>query len=326
MDTVPIRPRYYEHDTAPLVVGTASSGQNPPQTPAVQVPAVQTAAAQAAAPASKGIFTSIYDNKIIVLIVVIIIIIIALFAYVIYRKDDPEPPKPRPRRNSGPPQDNIASTGSNGGGNGGSNAGTGTGSNAGADNTGSGNSTAGGAGTNNNTGGGAGSNNANSNTAKTGGVTGSASTQSQQENLQKLLERGRAAIAEPAQETNDEPEFDDEKAEQEILELMVGSEDDGGDDGGDDEDADRDTTGATPVVGTSVEGRGQDASHDSPLTTPTSELHTSGPSTTSTPGAIAASINTPPITFDPARCQTLVKNHQCKNKPGPGGKCGVHSK
>lgn len=39
---------------------------------------------------SKGILTSIYDNKLLVLIVVIVIIIIAVIAYIVFRKPDAE--------------------------------------------------------------------------------------------------------------------------------------------------------------------------------------------------------------------------------------------
>jgi hypothetical protein len=49
---------------------------------------------------SKGILTSVYENKLIVLIIIIVILIISLVAYVIYRKEDPEKPKPTNRKQS----------------------------------------------------------------------------------------------------------------------------------------------------------------------------------------------------------------------------------
>lgn len=107
------------------------------------------------------------------------------------------------------------------------------------------------------------------------------------EDLQKMLARGRAAAA-PAPKEEPSQEFDDEIAESEILALMR-----------DDEEQPKvEEELKTPTVDASVE----------------------------TPESIAASVQFPPPQFDPAYCATMVKNHQCKNRPAAGGKCRVHSK
>ena len=110
---VAVRPRFYPDDQ-PLQPGLMPHGGSvSPHGGSVSPPSVimQAGAIPAQSDASKGIFASVYENKIIVLIIVVIIIIIALIAYVVYRKDEPEPPKPRARRQeSQPPGDNIAGT------------------------------------------------------------------------------------------------------------------------------------------------------------------------------------------------------------------------
>jgi hypothetical protein len=312
MEHVPIRPRYQEFEgiNAPLVSGVAASGgavtQNAQPTAAqnVQPGQVQPAAA------SKGLFTSLYDNKIIVLIIVIVIIIIALLAYVIYRKDDTEVAKPKPRRNQNPPVDNIANNnvgGNNvnnnvGGGNAGNNN---TGGNNNASNNNVNNNAGGNNASNNNSGNNAGGNGGNNNA----GNNNNAGTAAPQD-LQKLLARGRAAVAETVDTVEEEPEFDDEKAEQEILDLM------------------NDDTHTETTTGTTTETT-TDSQVDTPLTTPTSDtnIHTTTSETQSfTPESVAATVQVPPITFDPARCATMVGNHQCKNKPIVNKKCRIHSK
>ncbi|SIP86089.1 Hypothetical protein PACV_376 [Pacmanvirus A23] len=51
---------------------------------------------EAAVSVTKGIFTSMYENKVIVIIVIIVIITIAIIVYVIFRKTDDETEKPKP--------------------------------------------------------------------------------------------------------------------------------------------------------------------------------------------------------------------------------------
>jgi hypothetical protein len=83
-DSIEVRPRYTE-----------------PGAQRVDVPEIceQTPAAQTQSPAptvtatARGLFTSMYENKIIVLIIVIAILIIGVIAYIILRKpDEPAPP------------------------------------------------------------------------------------------------------------------------------------------------------------------------------------------------------------------------------------------
>lgn len=85
-DSVEVRPRYKEPD-APL----ADTDILPQQVS----PAVNTPAAVTSVP-TRGLFTSMYENKIIVLIIVIVIIIIGIIAYVIYRKPEDESDKVKP--------------------------------------------------------------------------------------------------------------------------------------------------------------------------------------------------------------------------------------
>lgn len=77
-DSVEIKPRFLEPD-APNMPNMIGGG----------VGSINAGTALASAPtASKGIFTSIYENRIIVLIIVVVIIIIAIVAYIIYRPRD----------------------------------------------------------------------------------------------------------------------------------------------------------------------------------------------------------------------------------------------
>lgn len=176
MDHVPIRPRFQENEVDNVLVATPSVA--PVQNLQVNPPPV---------PQSKGLFTSAYDNKLIVLIIVIVIIIIALVAYVIYRKEESEVPKPRPRRNNYQ-QDNIAKSGE-------------------------GNSDRGGAGEE-------------KSTAVVAENTDKQTTTHvqdiNQENLKNLLARGRATVASVSDDSKiqTKEEYDDEKTETEILHLM----------------------------------------------------------------------------------------------------------
>lgn len=78
-ESVEVRPRYIEPD-APHVETTPVIAPPAPVSPAVS--------------AARGIFTSMYENKIIVLIIVIVIIIIGIIAYVVYRKPEDDSDKP----------------------------------------------------------------------------------------------------------------------------------------------------------------------------------------------------------------------------------------
>jgi hypothetical protein len=69
-DPLEIKPRFHEPD-APIQQNNQPQGYS----------------------LSNGLFTSLYDNKIIVLMIIIVIIIIGIGAYIIYRKPDPEPVK-----------------------------------------------------------------------------------------------------------------------------------------------------------------------------------------------------------------------------------------
>jgi hypothetical protein len=255
MEHVPVRRQY--HEPAPLVVGNeapiVARADNIPVQSHTQLPPPEP---------SKGLFTSIYDNKIIVLIIVIVIIIIALFAYVIYRKEDVDQPKPKPKKNP-PPADNVAGKKEVG-----VSAATSEGKKE------------------------VSTDNGNSEDKKEVSTTEGkkdigTTEQTQKTNLGILLARGRAAVT-AVEEA--EPEFDDEKAEQEILDLMA-------------DDSEQISTVNTSLV------------------TPTADE-----SPGETPGAIAAATQLPPPKLDPALCATMLKNHQCKNKPISNGKCRVHSK
>lgn len=264
MAHVPIRPRYHDPDLPsgpPLVSGVVNTPIAAVNSRADTIPTVAAVAAPTAPVEQKGLLTSVYENKIFVLIIVVIIIIIALAAYVIFKKDDSEVPKPKPRRM--PPQDNIANSANTTGGN----------------------------------------------TAPSAAVTTPQPvvTTPAKPDLANLLARGRAAAvgagmgaggavdgavgtgtdAETINTENlpqtEEPEFDDEKATNEILGLM--------------EDDDEENTPPAP-----------DQTSEAVVETDPAPVQSTGP------------------VFDPAYCQTQVKNHQCRNKPGVSGKCHVHSK
>lgn len=283
MDHVPIRPRFNDEGPA-LVVGAQPLVQQQAVQSAVQSAApVQQAVQQAVQqPPQKGLFTSVYDNKLIVLIIAIIIIIIALAAYVIFRKDETaEVPKPKPRRNNYP-QDNIDDRNR-------------------ANNNAEGEDEDGNNGGNNNNGG----NRENTKEAasKNNTVKSAANTEAaKQQDLQKLLARGRAAAT--ASVENKEPvveEYDDAKTENEILKLM-------------EDDTPHDVSTTTDV---------QDDTHteiaDEPLNTPTADA------TQTTQDKPTTAQSTTP-TLDPNKCSSIVKDRQCGNKPTRNGKCHVHVK
>lgn len=85
MESVEVRPRFQEPD--------APSTPAPVQQQIVNQPADTSQVAAPVVPAAKGLFTSMYENKIIVLIIVVAIVIIGIIAYVIYRKPEEEPDK-----------------------------------------------------------------------------------------------------------------------------------------------------------------------------------------------------------------------------------------
>jgi len=100
-EQVEVRPRYADPDAvtkmqaaqaqAAVVTAAAETTSLPPVQPGVV----------------RGLFTSMYDNKIIVLIIVIAIVIIGIVAYIILRKEDDDKPKPRkPEPMTGPPGPN----------------------------------------------------------------------------------------------------------------------------------------------------------------------------------------------------------------------------
>lgn len=206
---VAVRPRFYPDDQ-PLQPGLVQQMSAPVQPannmtqPQMQMPMMHPQSVNVVpvqAETSKGLFTSVYENKIIVLIIVIIIIIIALVAYVIYRKEDPEPPRPRARRQGAPPPaqvrgDNIADGPKAGGAN---------------------------------------DERVNDDQAEAEQeperVEAEAAPAQSPEELRKLLARGRAAAAKttavPVPEPSTVPPaetYDDSKSEDEILALMIDSD------------------------------------------------------------------------------------------------------
>lgn len=293
MDHVPIRPRFNDEGPA-LVAGSAQQFVQPQvQSQQVLSPAAQTqqVVPNAMQPQQKGLFTSVYDNKLIVLIIAIIIIIIALAAYVIFRKDETaDVPKPKPRRNNYP-QENIdnrknKAEGGNESDTSDENAGvqntadTSREENTGTENTGAENTRA------------ATQKNAN---------TKSGNEATKQQDLQKLLARGRAAAAKVEKNEPVVEEYDDAKTENEILKLME-------DDTTHEVDSANETQDATPTK-----------TADEPLNTPTVE------STQPTQDKSPATQSTA-LTLDPNKCSSIVKDRQCGNKPTKNGKCHVHGK
>jgi hypothetical protein len=87
-DSIEVRPRYQDPDIR------------------INIPAEQEKIDDIPPPPTKGLFTSMYENKIIVLIIIITIIIIGIIAYVIYRKDEPAE-KPLPSLPQAPPLPRI---------------------------------------------------------------------------------------------------------------------------------------------------------------------------------------------------------------------------
>ena len=82
-DSVEVRPRYKDPDVMQQEMQTDR-------------PAQSESAISAATSVTKGIFTSMYENKIIVLIIIIVIIIIGIIAYIVYRKPEELTDKPKP--------------------------------------------------------------------------------------------------------------------------------------------------------------------------------------------------------------------------------------
>ncbi len=78
-DTIEVKPRYFEPE---------ASNQ---QMLAQQTVAVGAASPSASLAKTEGLFTSIYENRIIVLIIVVVIIVVAFIAYVVYSRDPAEP-------------------------------------------------------------------------------------------------------------------------------------------------------------------------------------------------------------------------------------------
>ena len=92
-DSVEVRPRFMDNDLQ----------ETPAPPPESQSQAVATAA--------RGLFTSMYENKIIVLIIIITIIVIAFVAYFVFRKESEvntqqvyAPPKQPPQKTAQPEQ------------------------------------------------------------------------------------------------------------------------------------------------------------------------------------------------------------------------------
>jgi hypothetical protein len=95
MESVEVKPRFVD---AAVVSPTSSQVPSPSQPfsqPLSQSQAPMQAPIQGNPPEVKGLFTSLYENKIIVLIIVIVILIIGALSCIFYRKPEEMTPKPK---------------------------------------------------------------------------------------------------------------------------------------------------------------------------------------------------------------------------------------
>lgn len=94
-DHMEVRPRFQEPD-APRVPEPVHAAPQAADAAQMAIPA-----AGGNQSTTRGLFTSVYENKIIVLIIVVAIIIIGIIAYVIYRKPEEDPDKSGAKSNNG---------------------------------------------------------------------------------------------------------------------------------------------------------------------------------------------------------------------------------